>query len=225
MYNLKYVLTIITLSALSIFAQSNETIFTAQVRSSVEAPADKISIRVNITLRNADPESLLKQHTEKENRLLALLEELNIPDSTIRFSLLSVRKAKSKKDELIVESKQTVVFAVTDFSKYFDVQIGLLNIGIHSIHPVFSTTHFEDTKKRGVKNALEMAREEAELYADNLNMKINRVVEIESNVRDDYPYGGPYGSVQSGTTKSLLEIPQQISVLTLVKVKYALVGK
>jgi len=227
MYKIIFLLTTISLYSLNFFAQSNETIFTAQVRSSIEAPADKISIRVSITLGNADPELLLKQHSETENKLLELLGELNIPDSTIQFSLLNVRKTKSKKDESIFESNQTVIFDITDFKKYFNVQIGLLNIGIHSFQPVFSTTHIENTKKRGVKNALEMARREAELYAENLDMKVGRVVEIESNVRDDYHYGGPYGSgtyMQSGTTKELLEIPQQISVLTLVKVKFALVS-
>ena len=87
MYKIIFLLTSISLYSLNFFAQSNETIFTAQVRSSVEAPADKISIRVSITLGNADPELLLKQHSETENKLLELLGELNIPDSTIQFSL------------------------------------------------------------------------------------------------------------------------------------------
>jgi uncharacterized protein YggE len=223
MYRIVVLLTIITLSFLSIFAQSNETIYTAEVRSSVQAPADKISFRISIALNNTDPELLLKQHDETEQKLLALLEQLNIPDSTIKFSLLNVRKAKTKKDDFRIESRQSVIFNITDFSKYFDVQIGLLNIGIQTFQPVFSTTHIEDAKKRGVKKALESAQKEAELYAENLNMRVSRVIEIESRVSDDFPYGGAT-YLQSGTSKKLLDIPQQINVQSSVKVKFALVS-
>ena len=223
MYKIIYFLTALSLTTFSLSAQPNETTFTVEVKSTVEAPADKISFRISIALTNNDPELLLKQHNETEQKLLALLEELNIPDSTIKFSLLNVRKAKTKKDELRLDSRQSVIFELTDFSKYFDVQIGLLTIGIQTFQPIFSTTHIEDAKKRGVKKALETAKKEAELYAENLNMKVSRVVEIESRVSDDFPYGGAT-YFQSGTSKKLLEIPQQISVQSSVRVKFALVS-
>jgi len=223
MYKIIYFLTALSLTTFSLSAQPHETTFTVEVKSTVEAPADKISFRISIALTNNDPELLLKQHNETEQKLLALLEELNIPDSTIKFSLLNVRKAKTKKDELRLDSRQSVIFELTNFSKYFDVQIGLLTIGIQTFTPVFSTTHIEDAKKRGVKKALETAKKEAELYAENLNMKVSRVVEIESRVSDDFPYGGAT-YFQSGTSKKLLEIPQQISVRSSVRVKFALVS-
>lgn len=223
MYKMIYFLTVLSLSALNVLAQPNETTFTVEVKSTVEAPADKISFRISIALKNTNPELLLKQHDEIEQRLLALLEELNMPDSTIKFSLLTVRKVKSKKDIIMLESRQSVIFELIDFSKYFDVQIGLLTNGIYTFQPFFSTTQIEDAKKRGVKKALETAQREAELYAENLNMKVGRVVEIESTVRDGPPYNGST-YFQSVTSKRLLEIPQQISVKTSVKVKYSLVS-
>ena len=130
MYKMIYFLTVLSLSALNVLAQPNETTFTVEVKSTVEAPADKISFRISIALKNTNPELLLKQHDEIEQRLLALLEELNMPDSTIKFSLLTVRKVKSKKDIIMLESRQSVIFELIDFSKYFDVQIGLLTNGI-----------------------------------------------------------------------------------------------
>ena len=76
----------------------------------------------------------------------------------------------------------------------------------------------------GIENAIITAQKEAEIFAENIGMKISRIVEVEAIVREGLHSKGVYMTV-STSRDVLYDIPQSFQAHTKIKMKFALVSK
>ena len=87
-----------------------------------------------------------------------------------------------------------------------------------------STTEIAEARELGFKKAIEKAEKEAEIISKNLGRKLGKVLEVESNNRD-YVAQPTVQALTAGTvyqSYGLIEIPQNVTLHTSLKVKFEL---
>ena len=223
-YSVFFAILLITLPT-SLAQNKNELIYSIDVQGAITVPADKIVFTISLTEENENPQTVYDNHKIVEQKLIDFLNYLSIPDSNITYSLLSITKSnKSKKDKIVFKTSQNVRFVLFDLEKYEDVQIGLLQNGVYVFRSAFSTTHEEEAKRMGIENAIITAQKEAEIFAENIGMKVSRIVGVEAIVREGLHSEGVYMTV-STSRDVLFDIPQSFQARTKIKIKFALVSK
>ena len=214
---------LIFLISLSTLAQSNkETLFIIQANSEISVPANQIILRINIQEDNNDPEQAYNIHKNKEEQLIKLFNEFSIPDSNIVYSLLSISQPMQLKGNNTYRTSQKIVLKISDFKMYEKLQVGLLKIGINNFSSLFSSTEIESIKERAINKLISDARNEAEIYAKNLGLKVENVKEIETRIGRVDAGQPTYFIATPNTDYKLLEIPQSYSVNVFAKISYYL---
>ncbi len=207
-----------------IFGQTDEpTIFKITAQSEVSVPADVIIFQITISEQNDDPEQAYKIHKEKESKLAKLISDLGIDDSSISYSLLSIAKTRMQKNRGGYKTNQKIKLELKDFSLYEKIQIELLKNGINEFKSIFSSGEIKEAREEGIKKLVEAAEREAKIYADNLGLRVGRVISIDTKTRR-YRGGDPvFFTAKPNVDFSLLDIPQSYSVKLFANISFTLV--
>jgi len=207
------------------FAQKNEGIkFTVNATGSFDVIADIINISMNIGVENTDPQKAFDEHKTREQKIIKLIKKYGILDEDISYSLFKISKYQDYRDKSVsFKTNQTIQFVLKDFDKYVPLQIDLLKNGFYEFSSSFSTSKNKEGHEKSVKNALRNAREEAELYANNLNLKIGKIVSVSSNNPVIYPRNDLMLKASMDPEASLINISQHITITTNVNVVYSFI--
>ncbi len=148
----------------------------------------------------------------KKKKLAKLISNLGIPDSNVSYSLLRISKTHIRKVKNNYKTNQKIKLVLKDFSLYEKIQIELLKMGINEFNSIFSSTEINKARKEAISNLVRAAKKEAEIYANNLGLKVKKVIEIESKMRR-FRSGEPmFFIAKPNVDYSLLEIPQSYRV-------------
>ncbi|MCF8355616.1 MAG: SIMPL domain-containing protein [Melioribacteraceae bacterium] len=205
------------------YCQSNDgTVFKYTAVSEIAVQADLIIFQITISEQNTDPEAAYKIHKEKESKLASLIKELGIPDSNIVYSLLSISQPRLARDNKNYNTNQKIRLKLDDFSLYEKVQIELLKMGINEFNSIFSSSDTDKIREKGITELVLTAREEAETYAEELGLKVERVIEIESRSRR-LDGGKPvFFTASPEVDYSMMDIPQSYSVKLMANISFLL---
>ena len=99
----------------------------------------------------------------------------------------------------------------------------LLKSGINEFRSIFSSTKTEEAQKEGIKILIQSAKREAETYAENLGLKVYKVIEIDTKMRKLRGGEGVFFTAKSNVDYSLLEIPQSYRVKLFANISFALI--
>jgi hypothetical protein len=203
--------------------------------ASIEIPADIVNVRITLSFQDkVDGKSAYARHKDTEARFIQFLHEMNIPDSVINFTPLSISAQNdySRRDSVvkIYNTNQLVTVRIFDLSKYADFQLKLISNGFTTFSETFESSKSREAEDEAIKKAVLKARAKAELMASAAGRKILRVAKI-SDTEETEPviarYREPFhGTVSAQTAFSsasrLMDLPQTISVEKQVKVVFDL---
>lgn len=201
---------------------NDETVFKYTAISEIAVQADQIIFQITITEENTEPETAYKTHKEKESKLASLIKELGIADSNIVYSLLSISQPRIPRDGKNYITNQKIRLKVDDFTLYEKVQIELLKMGINEFNSIFSSKETDKIREKGIKELVRTARKEAEMYAEELGLSVERVIEIESRMTR-LDGGEPvFFTASPKVDYSLMDIPQSYSVKLMANISFQL---
>ena len=190
--------------------------------SRVETPAKVITF--SITLERADTNALnAYQNLKKlENNFLTLMQRFNIPDTNISYSLTQFNKSGGYNNHPIeYQAYENILVKLFDFKQYEPFQLALLSAEVYSFRGNFSTTDITETRKIGVQKALDEAKEQAQFISNKIGRKLGKVLEVESN-RSYVVSSTLQAQYLTVSRPKLMDIPQQVTLYTRLKVKYEL---
>ncbi len=219
----KYVFIFITVFSITFFSQNNNsTIFKVMAQSEISVKADLIIFRIIISEENPDPEKAYKIHKEKERKLAELIHNLGINDSCVSYSLLSISKIRFQKNDNY-KTQQTINLKLRDFDLYEKTQIELLKNNINEFRSAFSSTKIDKIRAEGIRELVQSAKKEAEIYAENLGLKVGDVIEIDTKTRNIRGNQGVFFRAKQNTDYSLSEFPRSYTVKLFADITFELI--
>lgn len=205
--------------------QENNSVISLKSSAIISVPADIIYFTIDLSSEHSDPGKAFDAHKILEKKLLTLISEYNIPDSSIQYSLMNIRKLNRQKDEeILFETSQRVRLSLTNLEKYYEFQIALFRNGFSEFRAAFASSLASKAENDGYRLALENAKNEAEQIADALGQKVGKIIEISTSIRDSQKYSGSQ-AISVPSLSSLMEIEQKVSISTNIEVKFELVSK
>lgn len=211
----------------NIFSQKEKVvIFSVNATGSVQLLADNIRIIMNLGVENTDPQKAFEYHKLKEQKILKLIKKYGISDKDISYSLFKISKYHDFRDKKVsFKTNQSVQFNLKNLTQYTPLQIDFLKNSFYKFSSNFSTSKRKEGHEKSVKNALQNAKEEAELYSNNLNLKVGKIIKIETNNPIIFPRDNMIFKAELNPANGLLNVPQYITITTNIRVVYNLVGK
>jgi len=103
------------------------------------------------------------------------------------------------------------------------MQIALLKNGISQFSSIFSSTQTDEVQKQGIKKLVQSAKREAEIYANNLGLKVGKVIKIETKMRRLRGGEPAFFVAKPNVDYSLLEIPQTYNVKLFANFSFSLI--
>src|SRR5699024_2727188 len=156
------------------FAQDARTI-TINSHASVEVPADRIAFNIRINAEADTPQQAFELQKEREQVLIDLLKELQIKEENIQFAPISISKINQHRKDLEpkIRTRQEVTLTLTDFSKYEQIQLSLIDHDFDEFNGQFKSTEAKQAHDDALVKALEQAHKKAELIANTGNLRLN----------------------------------------------------
>lgn len=217
---------LLLLVPLMLFAQKSPNTIKVNATSSIYIKANVIKFKIHINDEDKDPKLAYENHKKLENKLLELLKKYEIPDSSVAYSLLNIRKSYDRNKESVSQTRQEVVVTLNSVKDYTNFQIELLENNFNEFNATYSTNNFDGAKERGYKKAIKIAKEDASTIAKAMNKKLGDIVEINTSTADipQVDTNSPYALVVD-SNRDITEIEQSIQIRTNIEVKFKVMDK
>jgi uncharacterized protein len=201
--------------------------------ASINVPADQVKFTVSLESTDSTSiDNVYRKHQAQEEKLVALLKDLQLPAGAISYSLLSLNKQQSPYRQQAVPyfiGRQTIHFTLSTIEKLSEVQARLIKGGFTSFNSHFASTQLEKHQTQVMEKAVEVAREKAKVLAKASGRSIKRIVKV-ADTEDTDPAFRNYspGMLNEmvitgyGGAANLLDFPQTIPVSAVVKVVFEL---
>lgn len=219
---MRYFIILVSFICLATVTQA-QNIISINASAEVMIPADEISFRITLNAVAETPQKAYELHQERENILVNLLKEYNIEEENIDFEPVSISKVHSNQyrgqEDQQVQTRQTVILSLDDFDKYEEIQITLIKNNFDNFSGSFRSSESQKGEEQALKKALKVARQKADIIAQETGLTILEIKEINYsyNQRSPRPVMEMRASSDSG---SLMEFDQTVSVSASVSVSY-----
>ena len=214
-----FILIIIPILLYSQDLQSNS--ITIESSSTVHVAADILYFSITLSTEDPDPQKVFSAHKLQEAKLIKLLREFSIPDSSIQYSLLTIRKINPRSGDKKFSSSQTVKVIFRGLSKYQDFQIKLLSNGFYQFRSGFGSSQVEKARRDGYKAALNNAKRDAIIIAETLGKKLGEIIDVSART-NEFRQLDHSSSFTIANVHSLIEIEQSVVARTRLKVTFKL---
>ncbi len=215
---------ILFLTANIIAQKEGEISFPVNATGSVKLLADNINVTVNLAVENKDPQEAFNEHKLREEKILNLIKKYGISEKDISYTLFKISKFKDyRTNKITFKTNQSILFKLKKFDKYTPLQIDLLKNGFYEFSSNFTTSKRKEGHEKSIEIALKNAKDEAEIYAKNLNMKVGVITSIRADNPRIYPRPVLMSKTSTDPSKNLLNIPQFITISTNVNVVFRLI--
>lgn len=200
--------------------------------ASIDVPADQV--KFTVVLESSDTASIEKvyqKHRVQEEKLVKLLQELQLPAADISYSLFSLNRQHRFYERGAVSyfaGRQTVNFTLSSVDKLSDVQARLIRDGFVNFNSHFTSTKLKQHQTEVLERAVEVAKEKAAVLAKASDRSIKRIVKVADTEDTDPAFRNYRGeisevaAVAGYSDQNLLEFPQTIPLSAVVKVVFEL---
>ncbi len=191
---------------------SQDTILVSlEERGNCSLPADLIYFKIDLSEEDAKAEIVFENHKTKLYILTKVLNEMQIPDSIIHFSLFKINKSQSRRDQKkLYRTHQKVTLILKEYDEYDQLQIKLIKSGFDNFSASFQSSEVEYGYDLATIDAMNKIRRQIKMLVKELNKKRSKITNI--NIKRKY---NPQGEVfeffsSSNSQKTLEKIPQKI---------------
>ncbi|MEL7834178.1 SIMPL domain-containing protein [Fodinibius sp. Rm-B-1B1-1] len=212
----------ISLFLITTIAQAQNEI-SINATAQVAVPADEIAFQINLNAEAETSQEAYDLHKKREKVLVELLKEHDIKEENIDFEPISINKSYSdqysRDQKEVIQTSQMVVLTLSDFDIYEQIQITLISNDFDEFSGNFMSSESEKGEEEALKKALNMARDKAELIAQESGVTITGI----KNINYSYHHRPPQPMMEMSARKSsdsLLEFDQSVSVSANVSVVY-----
>ncbi|MGD9898307.1 MAG: SIMPL domain-containing protein [Calditrichaceae bacterium] len=206
----------------TLYAQEMESnSITIESSSTVYVVADILYFDIKISVDDPDPQKVFDDHKSQEQKLIRLLNEFSVPDSSIQYSLLTIRKSNPRSGDKNFSSSQQIKVVFQGISKYQDFQIKLLSNGFYEFRSRFGSSQVEKARKDGYTSALKNAKRDAEIIAESLGKEVGEIIEISTRT-NEFRNLDLSVSLKTANVHSLIDIEQSVATRTNLTVKFRL---
>jgi len=190
----------------------------------VLVPADKIAFQINLNAEGDTPQEAYDLHKEREKVLVRQLKKHDIKDEDLNFEPISINKRYNdsyrNKDKKRIYTRQNVIVTLDNFDIYEQIQITLIENNFDEFSGNFTSSESEKGKDEALKEALQVAREKAEIIASETGVSITGIKNISHSYSSRPPRPMMEMTASRATDNSLLEFDQTVSVTANVAVTY-----
>lgn len=191
-----------------------------QSTGAVTIPADFIRFTVNLNVFSKDLNDAFDQHKEQEAFLADLIKENNFNDGELIFNPIGVSASRNPTSGDGFSTRQVVVFSVTDFDLFEDVQRKLIENGFTSLNGNFGANQTEENRDEALKKAMENARNKAQIIAASAGKKLGDVLSVEYGSGRPQPVAYREMSFDMQSGGQLSQFDQTITISESVSVKF-----
>ena len=190
----------------------------------VMVPADKIAFQINLNAEGDTPQEAYNLHKEREKVLVRQLKKYDIKDEDLNFEPISINKTYNNsygnKEEKRIKTRQNVILTLDNFDIYEQIQITLIENNFDQFSGNFMSSESKQGEDKALKKALKLAREKAEIIAQETGLTISGI----KNINYSYSSRPPRPTMEMTASKAadgnLLEFDQSVSVSANVSVTY-----
>lgn len=236
MKNIKYFICVLAISSMVgdeyLAQQSNKDQIVVIGSASVEIPADIVVLKITLSFGDKiDGKKAYELHRQAEQRLIEIFNNLEIPDSVITYSLLTINSSvdynSRYQDSIrtIYTTNQVVQISVYDILKYLSIQLELISNGFTSLNASFGSSKEIEAIEMATQKAVEQAKLKAQIIAKASGRKIKKILKI-MDTEESEPIIRPFFleyerfnrlPVAGVVVQQLIDIPQNIKVSKQVK--------
>jgi len=196
--------------------------------SKVLVPADEIAFQININAEGDTPQQAYDLHKEREQVLVKLLKKHNIKEENINFEPISISRVTNSQyggeRQDFVRTRQSVTLSLDDFDLYEEIQLTLIENDFDEFSGNFRSSETESGENEALKKALKIAREKANIIANETGLSISGIKDISYS----YNQNGPRPMMEMAYQKSsdsLMEFNQTVSISANVSITYKTLRK
>ena len=197
--------------------------------ATVEVPANQIAFNININAEADTPQQAYSLHKQREQVLLNLLKKHDIQEKNIDFEPIGITRvnARHKEQKDKIRTSQSVTLTFSDFEKYEEIQVSLIENDYNDFNGSFMSTDMEAGKDKALKKALQTARNKAEIIAKESGLTLTDIQHINFSYHQRPPRPmdlmASYGKAESSSMVS--EYDQSVGVSAQVSVNYGFTTK
>ncbi|MCW9708355.1 SIMPL domain-containing protein [Aliifodinibius sp. 1BSP15-2V2] len=192
--------------------------------ATVEVPADQIAFNIDINAEASTPQQAYSMHKKREQVLLDLLKKHNIEEANIDFEPIGISRVnlRHEEQEEVIRTSQSVTLTFSEFDKYEEIQLTLIENDYDNFSGNFMSSKMEEGKDEALKQALQTAREKAEIIARESGLTLTDIQNINFSYHQRPPRPmdlmASYAKAESGSLVS--EYDQAVSVSAQISVNY-----
>lgn len=203
----------------NLFSQDTISVSIEEQGNSV-LPADKILFEITINEERENPDEAFENHKSKIKILSDLLNDLQIPDSVIYFSLFRINKSNSRGDRTRnFRTYQKVNLVLRNFNIYDKLQIQLISKGFDNFSAQFISSNNKYGFELATSDALDAIRDQIDAIIKNLSKRKYKITAIDVK-RKTSQIQEVFSFFANGTqTKTFEEIPQNVKFEIILVVK------
>lgn len=216
------------LAACPIFSQNTQssTAGTISVKGEAELslPADYAMVQITVSHESGNAKEAHGQVTEEMGKVLEFLKKQEgIADVRTTRVNLRPRNIGPRGETSGYYANQTLHFRLNKLENYDDLMLQLIAMGVNGIDNVsFQSSQADEVEQTLLKQAMQDAREKAELMAGQYGQNVGKATYISDNINS----GGPrpmfeYKSANLAVSGPSVE-PGEITVSTSVSVEFEL---
>ncbi len=204
--------------------QAQDSTISINSSATVEIPADRLVFNININAEAENPQEAYKQHQQREQILLDLLKKHQVDEENINFQPISISNINTHRNdqEPRIQTRQQVSLTLSDFNRYEEIQIALIEGGYDDFNGQFISSESDNGKDEALKDALNSARQKAELIAEQSGLTLTGIhsVEFSYNQLPPRPMMMEMAARDNASGSLISEYAQTVSVSASVSVRY-----
>lgn len=202
--------------------QAQQLQVSVEATGEVSLPADLVSLQIQVTVSDSTPQVVFQRHQELEEHLGSLIRNQQIDSSHLYFQPMNISSAWNRENELFYTSRQQVRLTLDDISRYERIQVYLIENGFDNFSGQFGTSEVKHGESEALKNAMERARQKAEVIASSIDKSIQQVLAVEHGTPPDIFQPNVEAAMYRADSSSLMEFSQEVVIRSTVKVVYIL---
>lgn len=186
----------------------------------VTIPADFIRFTVNLNVFSKDLNDAFDQHKQQEAFLAELIKENNFNDGELIFNPISVSATRNPGSGDGFATRQVVIFSVTDFDLFENVQRKLIENGFTNLNGTFGANQTEENRNEALRKAMENAKDKAGIIAVSAGKKLGDVLSVEYGSGRMQPVAYREMSFDVQSVGQLSQFEQTITITESVNVVF-----
>ena len=209
----------------SLIYSQDHIIVTINSKGNSSLPADRIHFRIDLSIENDEYQMAFNTHKKQLEELTDILNQFNIPDSTIKFSLFHINKNTIRNrtnSGKLYRTNQRVFLSLTDITKYEDLQYALISKGIDSFSAKYVSSKSSTGIELATKNAIQDSEDKIRTIVEELGKAKFTILEIEVGQQIINTTGEIFEFSSSQVRDKIEEIPQFVNYQIEISVKYQL---